>query len=202
MTGRSKSRSGEHLSYTPLIFYRSQHEHQSWLAALTTILDTCALLLVGFEGISVPTARFTFAIARHTAVDLAQSVQTSPLMAREERLSPDDFTRMRDALAAGGLRLRNPDYAERHLAELRRFYEPFVNALASHLQLNLPPWIALTKQPDDWQTSAWDHFVDWTPETINNIMRSVAYQKKKLFARPEGVLNAQSHPVQQDEQRA
>src|SRR6202023_993996 len=54
-----------HLSYPVLTYYRSQHERQSWLAALTTVLDTCALLLVGFEGISTPTVRFTFALARH-----------------------------------------------------------------------------------------------------------------------------------------
>src|SRR6202007_3363827 len=34
-----------HLSYPVLSYYRSQHDNQSWLSALTTILDTCALLL-------------------------------------------------------------------------------------------------------------------------------------------------------------
>src|SRR6266567_6467147 len=33
-----------HLSYPVLTYYRSQHERQSWLAALTAILDTCTLL--------------------------------------------------------------------------------------------------------------------------------------------------------------
>src|SRR5262249_55504278 len=33
-----------HLTYPVLSFYRSQHDNQSWLAALTAILDTCALL--------------------------------------------------------------------------------------------------------------------------------------------------------------
>ncbi len=31
-----------HLSYPSLGYFRSQHEHQSWVAALTTILDACA----------------------------------------------------------------------------------------------------------------------------------------------------------------
>src|SRR5262249_20353749 len=61
-----------HLSYPVLAFYRSQHEQQSWVEALTVILDTCALILTGFEGISVESARFTFAMARHAVVDLAQ----------------------------------------------------------------------------------------------------------------------------------
>src|SRR3954467_12270038 len=33
------------LSFPVLAFYRSQHDNQSWLACLTAILDTCALLL-------------------------------------------------------------------------------------------------------------------------------------------------------------
>ncbi len=38
-----------HLSYPVLAFFRSQHDNQSWIASLTAILDTCALLKVGIE---------------------------------------------------------------------------------------------------------------------------------------------------------
>src|SRR5262249_18382453 len=34
-----------HISYPQLAYYRSQHSNQSWLGALTTILDSTALLL-------------------------------------------------------------------------------------------------------------------------------------------------------------
>src|SRR5215470_7046187 len=33
-----------HLSYPVLAYFRSQHDNQSWIASLTAILDTCALL--------------------------------------------------------------------------------------------------------------------------------------------------------------
>ena len=39
------------LSYPMLAFYRSQHDNQSWLAALTSIMDSCALVMVGFKGV-------------------------------------------------------------------------------------------------------------------------------------------------------
>jgi len=39
-----------HLSYPMLAFFRSQHDNQSWLGALTAILDTCALIMAGLEG--------------------------------------------------------------------------------------------------------------------------------------------------------
>ena len=34
-----------HLSFAVLSYYRSQHDNQSWLAALTVALDACAILL-------------------------------------------------------------------------------------------------------------------------------------------------------------
>src|SRR6266478_1980708 len=169
-----------HLSYPVLTYYRSQHERQSWLAALTTILDACALLIVGFEGLSTPTVRFTFAIARHAAVDLAQVYGTPPVNPRLERLAPADFGPMRAALAEVGLRLQDEENAERRLYEIRRSYEPFVNALAAHLLLNLPPWLAATKTVDDWQTSAWDHFAEWSPEKLDEITHIIIDHKKKV----------------------
>ncbi len=169
-----------HLSYPVLTYYRSQHERQSWLAALTTILDTCTLLFVGFEGISTPTIRFTFAIARHAAVDLAQVYGTPPVDSKLNRLLPADFARMRDALSEVGLRLRHEEDAEKRLYEMRRTYEPFVNALANHLLLNLPPWIPATKTVDDWQTSAWDHFAEWSPEKLDEITHIITDHRKKI----------------------
>ncbi|MBV9688561.1 MAG: two pore domain potassium channel family protein [Ktedonobacteraceae bacterium] len=158
-----------HISYPVLTYYRSQHERQSWLAALTTTLDTCALLIVGFEGISTPTARFTFAIARHTAVDLAQVFGTTPKAIEGQRLPSQDFARMRAALAEVGLRLQHGQDAEQQLAALRQIYEPFVHALADYLLVNLPPWISATGVVDDWQTSAWDHFAQWSPAKLEEI---------------------------------
>ena len=173
-----------HLSYPVLTYYRSQHERQSWLAALTTILDVCALLIVGFDGISTPTVRFTFAIARHAAVDLAQIFGTPPMNTRLNRLSPEDFARMRDALAEVGLNLQHEEDAEKRLYEIRLIYEPFVNALANHLLVNLPPWISATRTVDDWQTSAWDHFAQWSPAKLDEITHILATHKKKVALRP------------------
>ncbi len=70
-----------HLSYPLLAYFRSQHDNQSWLASLTTILDTCALTLAGVEDLQAPRrhqARLTYAMARHAAVDLAQILLTKP----------------------------------------------------------------------------------------------------------------------------
>ena len=62
-----------HLSYPVLSFFRSQHSNQSWLGALTVMLDITSLVLAGIDGIRPEQAKLTFAMARHAAVDLAAS---------------------------------------------------------------------------------------------------------------------------------
>src|SRR5260370_2185222 len=81
-----------HRSYPILTYYRSQHERQSWLGTLTAILDVSALLLVGFEGVTTPAIRFTFAIARHTAVDLAYFYGIPPKKSKRARLPSPHFS--------------------------------------------------------------------------------------------------------------
>jgi hypothetical protein len=147
-----------HLSYPPLAYFRSQHYNESWLAALTTILDTSAVVMIGLDGWCARQAELTFAMARHAVVDLAQVFSTPPERA-EERFSSIQLTRLRERLAAGGLGLRErPDFEER-LTELRRMYEPYVAALAHYLSVPLPPWVREVERPDNWQTSAWDRVV-------------------------------------------
>jgi hypothetical protein len=143
-----------HLSYPALAYFRSQHNNQSWLGALVTILDTSALVMVGLEGFCVWQARLTFAIARHAVVDLAQVFTAPPTGPIAERLSPAALERLRARLTQGGLALRDGSLAER-LAELRQLYEPYAAALAAHLELPLPAWVRTVERPDNWQTSAW-----------------------------------------------
>ena len=61
-----------HLSYPVLMYYRSHHDNQSWLASIAAVLDTCALVLTGVEGIDSWQARNTFAMLRHCLVELGQ----------------------------------------------------------------------------------------------------------------------------------
>ena len=52
-----------HLSFPVLVYYRSQHDNQSWLAALVAVLDGCALLIAGVKGVNSYQAQLTFAMA-------------------------------------------------------------------------------------------------------------------------------------------
>jgi hypothetical protein len=144
-----------HLSYPVLAFFRSQHDNQSWVAALTAILDACALLKVGIDGACERQAQLTFAIARHAVVDLSQVFGTQPRVLPNDRLSPADLGRLRATLAENGMRLRDGTEAEQQLVEVRSTYEPYIYALATYLNQTLPAWIPQSKGKDNWQTTAW-----------------------------------------------
>jgi hypothetical protein len=145
-----------HLSYPVLCYFRSQHDNQSWLSSMTTILDTCALVMVGVEGTPSWQAKLTFAMARHAVVDIAQIFRTAPASPHaSNRLAHGDVERIREILAKNGTRLAEGAGAEKRLGELRLMYEPYVCALSEMLLMPLPPWILETDAIDNWKTSAW-----------------------------------------------
>lgn len=140
-----------HLSYPVLAYFRSQHDNESWLAALTAILGATALVMVGLEGACQRQARLTFAIARHAMVDLSVVFSVSPRERETDRLPPERLARLREELAAAGLQLRQGSDADRELADLRRLYEPYLLALGRYLLITIPPWFSERHRNDNWQ---------------------------------------------------
>jgi hypothetical protein len=148
-----------HISYPVLTFFRSQHSNQSWLGALTTMLDVTSLLLTGIEGVHPDQAKLTFAMARHAAVDLAQVVNAKYDQGSADRLPDSDIEPLRDALSKAGLRLRSDDYGREKLRKLRSMYEPYVHATGRNLMLTLPLWWHAEKARDNWQAGPWDRVI-------------------------------------------
>jgi hypothetical protein len=144
------------LSYPTLGYFRSQHERQSWLAGLTMILDVCALIMTGVEGVPPQQARLTFAMARHAAVDLSQIAYSRPDLHDHQRLTIDDLTKLRQQLVDAGARLREGSDADARLTELRTLYEPYVHALSHRLLMPLPPWLPPHFEIDAWRASPWE----------------------------------------------
>ena len=134
-----------HISFPVLAFYRSQHANQSWLAAMAAMLDTCALLLADpaapVAAGSAYQAQLTFAMGRHAVVDLTLIFGIRPTPPAADRFPPA----ARAAWAATTVDA---------LAQVRSLYEPFLEALAAHLVLTLPPVAAAEPSADNWQRSA------------------------------------------------
>jgi hypothetical protein len=157
-----------HISYPILCYYRSQHDNQSWLSALTAVLDTCALVITTLDtgGEANPCARqaqLTFAIGRHTLVDLGhvfsrEHREQQLRSAAPSRLDDTEYDRLCTLLAGAGFCLCGDlDNRERLLA-VRSLYEPHATALAEYLRLTLPAWTPPLRDPsrklDSWTTVA------------------------------------------------
>ncbi len=144
-----------HISFPTLCYFRSQHDNQSWLAALTTLLDACALAMVGLDGVPPRGAALSFAMARHAVVDLSQILGRAPQTPKVDRLPAPDLARLRSVLGEARIRLREGGDADQRLAELRRMYEPYANSLSEYLLMPLPAWLPVPGAKDNWQKSAW-----------------------------------------------
>jgi hypothetical protein len=144
-----------HVSYPVVSYFRSQHSNESWLAALTAILDVSALLISAADNTCTRQARLTFAMCRHTVVDLSQVFYRTPVHTGHDRLPPQEMLRLQAAMRQAGFHFKEGEATEAKLKKLREMYEPFVRALARHLYLELPPWILAKEIVDNWRTSAW-----------------------------------------------
>jgi hypothetical protein len=148
-----------HLSYPALSFFRSQHNNQSWLGALITILDASALVIAGVDGLRKEQAKITFAMARHAVVDLAQVVNARYDPNAPERLPAPELDRLRQKLGERGIKLSEGAAFQEKLDSLRSQYEPYALAIAINLLIILPPWIHPERQRDNWQAGPWDRVI-------------------------------------------
>lgn len=144
-----------HLSYPFLVYFHSQHANQSWLGALTAILDMSALVIAGLDGRPTRQARLTFAMTRNAVVELAQNFIVSPPALIHDRLPPSSYTTLRKMLVDADVNLADSTTIEQNLLELREMYEPYVQALSKYLLIPLPPWFHLHVMPDSWQKGKW-----------------------------------------------
>ncbi len=141
------------LSYPMLAYYRSQHDNQSWLAALAAVMDLSVLVMVGLDGVRTLQARLTYATARLALVEMGRVLGAGPRAPAQDRLPPESFTGLRNRLAEASLFFVDEGEAEGRLAAFRNTYEPFLNGLANHLVLSLPEWFADVDQVDNWMNS-------------------------------------------------
>src|SRR6266852_3590191 len=137
-----------HLSYPVLCFFRSQHNNQSWLASLSTVLDTCSLVMV----------------------DIAQIFDTSPLKHDAQRLPDEDLARLRSILSDSGVMISSEPGDDGTLLDLGAMYEPYVEVLSRYLMMPLPGWLPKPRATDNWQTSAWENTAPATEQPFRKCM--------------------------------
>ena len=135
-----------------LSYFRSQHDNQSWVAALTTVLDVCALIVARIDEQPVTMARLTFAMARHAVRDLCAVFRLEPASPPGDRLPAAEEKRLESVLAAVAVRLRSDEASVAKFRALRSRYEPHVYALSHFLLMPLPPWVPPDAVREGWHT--------------------------------------------------
>ena len=143
-----------HISYPQLCYFRSQHSNQSWLAALTAILDMSALMVAGIQGYEARQAQLTFAMARHAMVDLSQILSLRPINDAPDRLPAERYEKLYELLSESGVKVCRDGQSIERLREMRALYEGYAEALSRLLHMSLPPWLADRPFKDNWQTVA------------------------------------------------
>jgi hypothetical protein len=130
-----------HLSHPVVCFYRAQHLGQSWLISFTTILDTCALLIAGGDGLPREQARLTYRMGLILLADLTKALGLSVATNRDARLSEADLPALRASLESAGIRLTIGPAEGTELVRFNRRYDVYLHALSEFLMISLPPWI-------------------------------------------------------------
>jgi hypothetical protein len=143
-----------HISYPLLCYFRSQHTNQSWISALTAVLDTSALLIAGVQGHEARQAQLTFAMARHALVDLSQIFSLAPANNVPDRLPQARYEQLYGLLCQSGVSVCRDGHSYERLQEMRALYEGYAATLSDYLCMPLPPWIADRPHKDNWQAVA------------------------------------------------
>jgi hypothetical protein len=143
-----------HVSYPIVAYFRSQHDHQSWLGALTAMLDFSALILACERDNRLRRpAELAFAMSRHAVVDLMQTFRLELHDPEPDRLTRDDVARLDPLLDAAGMSRVGDGEAWGRLSALRVMYEPYASAIALFFLIDLPGWLPEGRRADNWQTS-------------------------------------------------
>ncbi len=139
-----------HISYPLLCYFRSQHNNQSWISALTSMLDTSALLIAGVQGHEARQAQLTFAMARHAMVDLAQIFSLAPVSNAPDRLPPERYEQLYNLLCQSGVNVCRDGHSYERLRTCAPSTRAMPKRWAGYLCMPLPPWIADQPHKDNW----------------------------------------------------
>ncbi|HVR88648.1 MAG TPA: potassium channel family protein [Candidatus Limnocylindria bacterium] len=131
-----------HLAYPILMFFRSTHDHESWVSAVGALLDAATLVITAIEDGPAGQARAMRGIGAHLVEDIARSFRFAMPAGAGPGIERAEFDDVRMRLAAAGYRLiADGDAAWAEFARLRSGYATALNALAGYLDVPPAKWI-------------------------------------------------------------
>lgn len=133
-----------HLAYPILMFFRSTHDHESWVSAIGAVLDAATLLLTTVEGGPRGQATATHGIGAHLVEDIGRFFRFirdgGPVA--DAMIERGEFDDARARLhAAGYVLVPDAEASWNEFAALRAQYASTLNALARYLDVPPAQWI-------------------------------------------------------------
>jgi hypothetical protein len=128
-----------HLAHPVLAFYRAHHLGESWLISVATILDSCALLMVGGAGLPAAQAALTYQMGARLLEDLTEALGLSVGPQCQGRLTELDLSAMVESTEQT---LILPPGSTGELFRIVRQYDVNLVTLAKWLVITLPHFIA------------------------------------------------------------
>jgi hypothetical protein len=128
-----------HLAYPMLFYFRSSHDHASWIAALGAVLDAATLLLTTVTDEATGQAALLVEVGTHAMHDIADyfglPMSGGPAVERRE------FADARARLALAGYNLRDEEISWREFCRFRSRYAEPLNGIARYWAIPPAQWI-------------------------------------------------------------
>ncbi|HEY7982475.1 MAG TPA: potassium channel family protein [Candidatus Eremiobacteraceae bacterium] len=128
-----------HLAYPMLFYFRSSHDHASWIAALGAALDAATLLVTAVADEASGQATLLVDIGTHAMHDIA-SYFRMPYEGGAGVERPE-FVDARARLARAGYSLRDEETSWKEFCRLRSRYAEALNGIARYWAIPPAQWI-------------------------------------------------------------
>ena len=129
------------------------------MVSLTIVLDGCALLIVGGQGLPAAQARITYRMGLRLLQDLSNALGLKVEPVSRGRLTEEGLPELLASLQSSDLRLSLPPTASAGLVRLVRRYDVYLSVLSSWLVIHLPSWAPTQGRNED--TLAGDDIIGW-----------------------------------------
>jgi hypothetical protein len=135
-----------HLAYPVLAFFRSSHDHDSWISSLGAVMDATTLVLTTIDGSSSPVTHGVKGWAKLCRAVLGHCIEDMVIYFRlpddhDAGVDLSDYQEARERLALAGYRLRPEDEGWEAFRRLRAEYAGRINALAIYWASPPAQWI-------------------------------------------------------------
>lgn len=128
-----------HVSYPILAYFRSTHDHESWIGAIGAMLDAATLVSTTMKEGPIGEAYLLCAAGTHLVEDITNFFRLP--RDREVGVERAEFDEAHAALAAAGYAMKDADTAWRAFAAARSAYAGSLNALARNWATPPALWI-------------------------------------------------------------